>query len=394
MIRSFLSRNTTRIRTLCLLFLFSFLFNSSVLAQSLESEIQEIIDRYQVVGTSVAVVKDNKICYTRTFGYSPDYSDPSLRKAISPDGKFFIASISKSFIATAIMQLAEKNLLKLDDDVNKYFDFMVRNPKYPNEPITIRMLMSHRSSINNKYYGNVNNINPKKGKNWKDCYNDYKPGTTFQYCNYNYTLLGAIIEKATGQKFFDYIDDNITNPLGLNASFNLTKIDSTLLVKSLVYNRNDKTFKQDNSIYRYGYYESALKNYKLCQSTHIFSPSGGMKASAVDLAKYMMMHMNYGEYDGVRIISKESELEMCRAQGNDEISSDYLYHNGLSFSSWSRIIEGDNIFGVTGNAHGVYSAMCFNPDQKYGFVVICNGTTSDIRKNIVRVLYKHFIMEE
>lgn len=363
------------------------LFCKDMTAQSLETEIQEIMEYYHAVGVSTVVVKNNKIIYNRAFGYNPDYNDTTRRDPIPSQGLFVIASISKSFIATAIMQLVEKNLLNLDDDVNNFLNFRVRNPKYPETPITIRMLLNQRSSINDKHYGIFNHINPEKGEKWKECYNDYRPGTKYRYCNFNYNLLGAIIENATKMSFFDYIDDNIMNPLRLNASYNLTKVDSTMLVRSYRYDKEDKRFKKDSYIYNPQYYREKLKNYKLGSSTAYFSPSGGVKISAIDLAKYMLMFMNYGKYKGGRILSKESVLEMWRPQGED------LSQYGLSFSRWSKIVDGEIFIGITGGAHGVHSAMYFNPEKKYGFVVICNGCTSDIKmkNSVVKVLYKHLI---
>ena len=356
--------------------------------RSLEADIQYIIDRYKAVGASVVAVKDNRIVYTRSFGYNPDYNDTTLRIAIPSNGVYVIASISKSFISTAIMQLAEKGKLKLNDDVNKYLDFRVRNPKYSDVPITVRMLMSHRSTINDKHYGwNLNQINPKRGKKWQECYNDYKPGTKFSYCNLNYNLLGAIIEKVSGERFFDYIDENIMSPLGLNASYNLTKIDSTRLVKALKYDSKEKIFKKDASIYNYQYYVKQLKNYKLGYSTACFSPSGGVKISALDLAKYMMMHMNYGEYDGKRIISKAGDIKLWTPISDD---SEYA----LVFFRTKEIIPGEDVVGIRGGAHGVHSAMYFSPVKKFGFIVICNGCTAEnkMKNGIAVKLYEHLIL--
>ncbi len=368
-----------------------------IVGQSLDKDIHKIMDIYHSVGVSAVVVKDNIIIYNHTFGYNPDYNDTTRRDTIPDNGIYVIASISKSFIATAIMQLVEKQLLNLDDDVNNYLNFSVRNPQYPSTPITVRMLLDHRSSINDKFYSwNINQINPKKGKNWRGCYNEYQPGTEFKYCNYNYNLLGAIIEKVTGEKFFDYIDDNIMRPLGLNASYNLTKIDTSLLVRSYQYDKKIQRFKKEEIIYNPQYYHDRLRNYKLCSTTAYFSPSGGVKISAIDLAKYMMMYMNYGEYKGKRILSKESVLEMWRPQGVDESPNSYFSQYGLSFSRWSKIVDEESFVGITGGAHGVHSAMYFNPEKKFGFVVICNGCTSDIKMkdSIVKVLYKHLIKEE
>ena len=362
---------------------------------NMEAEILDVMERYQTIGLSVAVVKDNRLVFHHTYGYNPHYSDTTLRMAIPTDGVYVIQSISKSFIATAIMQLVEKRKLKLDDDVNNYLGFRVRNPHFPNVPITVRMLLNQRSSINDKHYGwTLDQINPMRGKKWQECYNDYKPGTKFNYCNLNYSLLGAIIENVTGERFFDYIDAHIIKPLGLYASFNLTKIDSSLLVKALIYDKKTNSFKQDSSIYNYQFYRNKLKDYRLGDTTASFSPSGGMKISVVDLAKYMMMHMNYGELDGIRILSKKSELEMWEPQGPDK-EGDLFFHNyGLSFSNFNYVVEGENFVGVTGGAHGINSAIYFNPEKKFGFAVICNGSTVGMKlvNSVVQSLYKHLII--
>jgi len=358
---------------------------------SLEQEISDIMKEYQAVGTSVVVVKDNKVCYSHTFGYNPDYNDTTLRNPIAANGIYWLASVSKTFISTAIMQLVEKKKLNLDDDVNKYLLFRVRNPYYPDDPITVRMLLCHRSTINDRQYGwNLNQINPEKNAKWQKCYNNYKPGDKFSYCNLNYSLLGAIIEKITQMRFDEYIDKNICEPLDLQASFNLTKIDSTHLVRSLSFDQEMKKYKQNRSIYNYQYVRDKLIDYQLGISTACLSPAGGMKMSATDLAKWMMVHMNYGSLEGKYIINKESELTMWTPQGADR-------NYGFAFSRYDKVIKGVELYGMTGGSHGIHSLFFFNPEKKFGFVVICNGCTSkaangsQMNYKIVKSLYRHII---
>ena len=377
-------------KIILVLFLFYTGFSSlGAINGELNDEIRQIMKKYQAIGVSIAVVKNNEIFYSQTFGYNPDYNDTTLLKPIPSDGIFVIQSISKTFISTAIMQLSEKKRLKLDDDVNQYLPFQVRNPNYPDTPITIRMLMSHRSSINDRHYGwTYDQINPKIGKRWRECYNDYAPGTKFSYCNYNYQLLGVIIEGVTGEKFMDYIDKYITCPLRLNASYNLTKIDRAKLVKSLRYDKNKRKYVNDTLIYNYTFYEKQLQDYRLQETTGCFSPSGGMKISVEDLAKYMMMHINNGTYQGKRILKRRSALEMRRA-----MAADTTY--ALGFFTNKSILKGEPIVGVRGNAHGVHSAMYFNPEKKFGIVIICNGCRTDERRmkdSIAYAIYKHLIL--
>ena len=163
-----------------------------------EAEIDSIMKQLDVVGLSVAVVKKGKIIYNRSFGLK----DMAGNTPLDNHHIFRIASISKSFSATTIMQLVEVGKLSLDDDFSKLVGFTIRNPKYPGTVITLRMVMSHTSSINDSQgYFNLDVINPSKGNNWAKCYSDYEPGKGYRYCNLNYNMVGSVIEKISGERF-------------------------------------------------------------------------------------------------------------------------------------------------------------------------------------------------
>jgi CubicO group peptidase (beta-lactamase class C family) len=109
-----------------------------------------------------------------------------------------------------------------------------------------------------------------------------------------------------------------------------------------------------------------IANYVMGYSTPIFSPTGGMKISATDLAKYMIMHMNLGKYNGKRIISKKSARRMQTPLSEKE-------GYGLAIGTTERLIPGKKMKGHTGSAYGLFSAMYFHPKEKFGIVVISNG---------------------
>ena len=152
---------------------------SSVFAQTekAEEDLQAMMKKMDVVGLSVVVVKKGEIIYTHSFGLkSIENNEPLTDEHI-----FRIASISKSFSATSIMQLAEAKKLSLEDDFSNLVGFKIRNPKYPNTVITLKMVMSHTSSINDSQgYFNLDVINPNKNPDWAKCYNDYEPGTGYE----------------------------------------------------------------------------------------------------------------------------------------------------------------------------------------------------------------------
>lgn len=354
-------------------------------AHDLEDEVKEIMSQYDAIGVSVAVIKDNKVIYNKPFGLA----DNVQKSPIKLDDIFWWASVSKTFISTAIMQLVENEKLSLDDDVNNYLDFMVQNPLYPNIPITIRMLLCHRSSLNdNKFIIGYNALIPDKNIDYKKTYNKYTPGFSWHYCNLNYTLLAAIIEKASRERFDQYIRNHLIEPLGLSGSFNKLDFDSSRFVKPYTYNQKRKMYKEFTNYRRYD--KESLKDYVMGYSTTCFSPAGGMRMTVMDMAKWTMAHMNYGEYDGKRILSKESELKMWQPQNEDR-------NYGFAFSQYPKVVKGVNLRGMTGGTCGIHSLMFFEPEKKFGFVVICNGCTSksangaEMNYEIVRVLYKHLI---
>ncbi|GAB3927008.1 serine hydrolase domain-containing protein [Mucilaginibacter myungsuensis] len=340
-----------------------------------ETDIDAIIKKFDAVGLAVAVVKDNKLIYTHSFGLK----DIGQNVPLNNTDIFRIASISKSFSATGIMQLAEAKKLSLDDDFSKLIGFKIRNPKYPETVITLRMVMSHTSSINDSQgYFNLDVINPDKSTNWAKCYNDYEPGKGYQYCNLNYNMVGTVIEKISGERFDHYIKHHIIEPLGLYAGYEVSMLDSARFVTLYEYNRNTKTFVP--APLAYNPRRNEIENYVMGSNTPIFSPTGGMKISATDLARYMMMHMNYGKAPkGKRIISKESAKTM-----QTQIADKDGY--GLAIRTVTDLIPGTIMKGHTGSAYGLYSAMFFQPEQKFGFVVITNGTSSNPNIDITPIL--------
>ena len=326
-----------------------------------EASISAIMQETPVAGLSVAVVKGNRVIYAHSFGYM----DLENRIPLTNDNIFRIASISKSFSATSIMQLAENGKLSLDDDVGDLLGFPVRNPKFPGTIITLRMLLSHRSSINDSQgYFSLDTIDPSKNADGSKCYNDYEPGKGYQYCNLNYNLTGAIIEKISGERFDQYVKKHITDPLGLKAGYCVDSLDASSFAKIYEYRADSSKFIHAPAAYAPRSAEIAA--YVMGRSTPVFSPTGGMKISAVDLARYMVMHSRMGRFEGGRIISKKSAGMMRTVLSEKE-------GYGLALLTTDKLISGERMLGHTGSAYGLYSAMFWHPTKKFGFIVISNG---------------------
>lgn len=358
-------------------------------SDEIENKIASLIKEANAVGLAVAVVKKDKVVYNKSFGLK----DMERNLSLSDDDIFRIASISKSFSATSIMQLIEARKLSLEDDFSDLIGFKVRNPKFPNTKITLKMVLSHTSSINDSEgYFSFEGINPQTNKNWEKCYNNYEPGKGYQYCNLNFNMIGAVIEKFSGERFDQYVKKHILDPLGLYGGYWVESLDKNRFVTLYEYQNTVK--KLVPLPQAYAPRNEEIANYKLGYSTPIFSPTGGMKISAKDLAIYMAMHLNYGKLNGKQIIKKKSSKIMQTPLSDAE-------HYGLALYRDSNFIPGKELFGHTGSAYGLFSSMFFSPKEKFGIVVITNGCDpkftngpKDIRKLTTQMLYQHLIQKK
>lgn len=349
--------------------------------------IDRIMSTHPVVGLSVVVVKKGKVVYKESFGKK----NPEKNIALSNNSLFRIASVSKSFTSTAIMQLVEKKILNLDDDVSELIGFNIGNPRYPDKKITVRMLLSHTSSINDSQgYFSFDTINPAKNANWQKCYNDYAPGDQYQYCNFNFNLAGAILEKYSGERFDRYIYNHILSPLNIYGGFNVNDLDSSRFANIYEYDADSSGF--INSPSAYAPRKKEISEYVMGYSTPVFSPAGGMKISATDLSTYMMMHMKNGKLNGKRIIKKNSEKTIRQPVSKEE-------NYGLGLFTTQHLISGETLVGHTGSAYGLQSCMFFEPQKQFGIVVISNGCdpeSSDgfnvVIKEVVNALYQNVIL--
>lgn len=372
------------IGTFCLLFMITAQAQEAAAAGA----INDIMKKHQLAGVSVAVVHKSKIIYSEAFGKR----DLSSGEPVEESDLFRIASISKSFTATALMQLAEAGKLSLDDDFSDLVGFRVRNPKFPEKVITLRMILSHTSSVNDSQgYFNLDVINPENNADFSKCYNDYEPGTDYQYCNLNFNMAGAVIERVSGERFDRNINKHILQPLKLYGGYNVDELDSSRFVTLYTYDGDSGVFVP--SPQAYASRKEIIDDYKMGYTTPVFSPTGGMKLSANHLAIYMLMHMNKGKYKNQRIISRKSAKTM---QTPVAMKEGY----GLALHESTNHLDNIKLMGHTGSAYGLFSAMFFHPKDKYGIVVMISGGNpakgSSMRapvKEIMQALYDHLIVK-
>lgn len=366
--------------------------------KNLETEIQEIVDKLNVVGLSISVIENNKISYSQGFGYA------DIDKNIKTDTNtiYRIASISKSITASAIMKLYEEGKFKLDDDINDYLNgFEVRNPNFPDEKIIFRMLLTHTSSIiDGDTYSTIYDIQD---------FGDYKPGDQFEYSNYGYNLLATLIEQISNQDFEDFVQENIFKPLNMKASFNPNKFEDVDNIAVLYgidedgnyYERlNDKKRIEDNIVISSTVRD---KDGKIpLGNAFKYFPTGGLRTSPNELAKFMIMLSNKGLYNGTRVLKKDTVELMEQIHWYGDALNGLYKCKGLGLHITDDLIEGSRLIGHTGEAYGLLSNMFYDENRKFGYIMMLNGNNykfgddgfTKVEKEIAKIIEKNFSQDK
>jgi len=363
--------------------------------RKINKAMNSVVKEYQMIGATCAVVKDGQIIFVGDFGA---LDTAGTKFSGKHDEIYRLASVSKSYTACAVMHLVDEGKINLDDRVDKYLGVPVVNPKYPDDAITVRMFLNHTSSIRD--FTNNLTLSELDPVNNPDCdkhYMDKKPGTNFHYSNLCYNLLACVVENASGERFDKYVKRTILDPLGLNASFNPKDLDSEHFIPLWHYDKVNRKFKKMPTSYKG--LKVAESQYKLGVDANQFVGCGGMKTTIVDLAKYMMMHMNDGELDGVRVLSAESDKAMkCGTiVGAETATINRNYGLGLSQYEAGAWVPGKPVVGHRGQIKGLGTSMHFNQEEGWGIVTIFNGCVDNKilegTHALVETLYGLFLAE-
>ncbi|MDN5203033.1 serine hydrolase domain-containing protein [Fulvivirgaceae bacterium BMA10] len=366
----------------------------------LESALLDIMEKHQLLGLSVLIVRQNEITFEGNYGKANLKSNLE----ISEETMYRVASISKSVTATALMILFERGFFDLDDDINQYLGFKVRNPRYPEKPITFRMLLSHTSSlVDGEGYGNflgdifikdifLKDLLLADGIYYTDdMFLDHEPGTYFTYSNVAWGLIGCLIEEISGQRFDVFCEENIFEPLAMEAVYNnVWDIENIANLATLYRTNSGQWVPQVDDFVGKEPRARDLSQYLPGSNAVIFGPQGGLRCSAKDLAKFMLMHLNNGIFEGTRILNDTTVVQMHKNQWKYE-SDNGDHHDklmqawGLGFHLTNNGEKEDVVFpdvkmvGHPGEAYGLISGMYFDKVKKNGVIFMTNGSQEDFQ---------------
>jgi CubicO group peptidase (beta-lactamase class C family) len=306
------------------------------------------LQRENIAGAVVSVVKDGHVLFKKGYGYA----DVQAGSPVSEDDTLFrLGSISKLLTWTAVMQLEEKGKIDLDRDVNDYLDFKI--PAAYSSPVTMRTLMTHTSGFEDGLRDNrieASDIVPLAlFLSTHIPQRVYPPATIPAYSNFGATLAGYIVERVSGMSFDEYIEKFILLPLGmLHTSFRQPLPHSLQPFMSRGYMRASE----------------GPRPYEIVGA----EPAGSLTSSANDISRFMLMHLQNGELDGVRILKTETAVLMHSRQFG---MNPNLPGMCLGFIEDTR--NGHRLIEHGGDLQYFHSGLWLIPDANVGFFVSTNS---------------------
>jgi CubicO group peptidase (beta-lactamase class C family) len=388
---------------------------SSNNAKALDQTLGSMVGSHpeSVVSVSALAIREGKVVYHNQFGRRSIKDDASGLKDLAVDQRtlFRIASISKLVTTIGVMRLIEEGKLKLDDDVSILLGWPLRNPNFPKEAITLRHLLSHRSSLTDGpslYWWDVgvdlkDVLAPggrlyKANEYWRQ---DKGPDQWFSYVNLNFGIIATLMEKATGERFDRLMQRLVLSPLQMRGGFNPADFSAADVADIAVQYRKRRTegtrevwdakgpwvVQADAFAIEPAKQPPNIAQYVIGTNGTIFGPQGRLRVSVADLSQLMLMLIGDGQFKGTRILKTETlallfseqwRFDTKQANGDTMGDGTLAWAMGIQKfidSGKDRIAEGGGFsgFGHYGDAYGLMGTFAFDPVRKIGQIVLITG---------------------
>jgi len=379
----------------------------------------------ELVSLAVLAIRHGQVNYAAGFGRRTIGRDGLPDQPAGPDTLFRIASVSKLVTTLGLMRLLEDGKVALDADVSDALGFTLRNPYFPAQPITLRHLLTHTSSLRDEGgYSWGADVALKDVLGADAMFATHAgPGAYFTYCNLGWGVIGTLMERLTGERFDRLMRRLILDPLGLQAGYHPAGLPPAALANlaTLYRKRTVDTEVWDPAgpwIAQTDDYSTTppapVDGYIIGTNATPFSPTGGLRIGARDLGVIMRMLMN----DGQGLLKPATLALMFGRQwtydGRNGDTADGLFHAwGLGNAQFpdapgTRLVEsgGFPAVGHLGDAYGLLSVFAADLKRRNGMIVLIGGTSTDpfapankgrysslarCQERILTALYQHAI---
>lgn len=306
------------------------------------------IESNDIAGATIAIVKDGKLLFAKGYGFA----DMKTRAPVTPETMFRVGSITKVFTWTAVMQLVEQGKLDLDADINLYLDFKI--PQKFGKPVTMRHLMTHRGGFQEAIKGlgaqNTGKVDLQAYVRDRRPDQIFEPGSTPSYSNYGTALAGYIVQRISGMPFDTYLEERIYAPLGM--------------MRTAIRQPLPKDLEPFMS-----------QGYQLASGEPIpyeivnGYPAGSQASSALDMTKFMLVHLGGGTLGDAQILKPETVALM-----HNTVTAVDPRQNGIALGFYETSRNGMRIISHGGDTVPFHSDMHLIPSENLGFFVSYNSS--------------------
>jgi CubicO group peptidase (beta-lactamase class C family) len=331
--------------------------------QALDRYIQQEVVKNRLPGIAVAIVRGEEVVYLKGFGYA----SLTRKTPVTPQTIFDLASCSKSFTALAVLNLWQDGLIDLDKPLANYIpEFRLAEPDV-SASITVRQLLYQTSGLPGVFSEPLAFFQGKDAMNqlvaaMAKIHPDRAPGSSFEYTNLNYALLGALVERVSGVSLEDYFETRIFSLLRMNnstlrpeAAAVKDRADGHQLLLGKVVTRNTPVYRS-------------------------VAPAGWVMSSAEDMAKWLALNLNNGKIDGKQVIASEL-IEMMHTAGVECIRDGEKTGYGMGWFV-DKTEDGNPVVWHGGDTTNFLAEMILLPEEKLGIATLVNGQTCAGAHNI------------
>jgi CubicO group peptidase (beta-lactamase class C family) len=395
---------------------------SSDQKRALDQELKGLLTNVQapIVSVSALAIKQGQVVYQEQFGrrYIADAQPKGqvglTDRDVNAQTLFRIASVSKLVTTLGVAKLLEEGKLNLDEDVSRVLGWRLRNPNFPDRVITLRHLLTHRSSLTDGpslYWWDVG-VNLKEvlspgGKLYKA--NEYwnskhAAGDWFAYVNLNFGVIATVMERASGERFDKLMQRLVLQPLGIRGGFNAANFsadEQDNIATQYRKRRNEGkrevwdsngpwVVQSDDFLNQKAELVANIDQYEIGSNGTIFGPQGRLRISLQDLGKLMHALINKGQVGSVQWLKPETiallTTEQWRFNPNQPngdtmgegtlawvLGFQRFVNQGKDRLADPKVADGFTGFGHYGDAYGLMATFVFDPVSKNGQIVILTG---------------------
>jgi CubicO group peptidase (beta-lactamase class C family) len=337
----------------------------------LKAQLETILRDEHIPGVSVAIVHRDGPEWVAGVGLADVASGTPATSATL----FRIGSTSKAFTSLAILQLVNEGKISLQDSVHKLVpDVWFENPWEATDPVRVVDLLEHTTGWDDMHFREYAKDAPGMSLSEGLDYDHHsrtsrwRPGTRMAYCNSGLAVAGAIIEKVTGQRFEDYVDEHVFKPIGMATA---TYLPPQGRPTTTLYHPDGKT--------PYRYWHILLR------------PAGSINASAEDMAAYVQFYLNRGQARGAAVMPTES-IDRMEVPTRNWAAQDGL-RLGYGLSNYATVADGFVYHGHDGGVNGGLTEMAYLPEFGVGYSFSINAGNGKGFKAIATALQAYVTRE-